>query len=237
MNSIVKNSGKYTLGLLFVAAMVLSASGQAFATPFSYGFVPITWNNGNKEMTDGLADNFSMEVEDLGSGKVGFKISSFLNNDVGGDNFSIADIYFYGGEVLDVGQGVEITSHEGVAFSSGKVAPPHLPGLRTDVPLAYAADSDAPVPHNGVKVDEWVSFLFTLGDGESLGDTLGALDAGVMFVGIHVQGFGGFSESFVTSLSSTTPTFPPSPTPVPGAVWLLGSGLLALVGLRRKFRG
>ncbi|QJB55338.1 hypothetical protein [Pseudodesulfovibrio sp. zrk46] len=26
-----------------------------------------------------------------------------------------------------------------------------------------------------------------------------------------------------------------SPTPIPGAVWLLGSGLLGLVGLRRKF--
>jgi hypothetical protein len=25
--------------------------------------------------------------------------------------------------------------------------------------------------------------------------------------------------------------------PIPGAVWLLGSGLVALVGLRKKFRG
>lgn len=29
----------------------------------------------------------------------------------------------------------------------------------------------------------------------------------------------------------------PSPVPIPGAVWLLGSGLIGLVGLRRKFQG
>ena len=27
------------------------------------------------------------------------------------------------------------------------------------------------------------------------------------------------------------------PVPIPGAVWLLGSGLFGLLGLRRKFRG
>ena len=27
------------------------------------------------------------------------------------------------------------------------------------------------------------------------------------------------------------------PVPIPGAVWLLGSGLIALVGLRRRSRG
>ena len=29
----------------------------------------------------------------------------------------------------------------------------------------------------------------------------------------------------------------PEPVPVPAAVWLLGSGLVGLIGLRRKFRG
>ncbi len=28
-----------------------------------------------------------------------------------------------------------------------------------------------------------------------------------------------------------------TPTPIPGAVWLLGTGLLGLVGLRKKFKG
>jgi hypothetical protein len=31
-------------------------------------------------------------------------------------------------------------------------------------------------------------------------------------------------------------TLQPAPVPIPGAVWLLGSGLIGLIGIRRKFR-
>jgi hypothetical protein len=31
-----------------------------------------------------------------------------------------------------------------------------------------------------------------------------------------------------------TPVLPVTPTPIPAAAWLLGSGLLGLVGMRRK---
>jgi len=233
MKPIVKRSGRYILGLLFVAAMVFGAFASASATPFPYGFVPVTWNQG--EIVAGLAYNFSMEVEDLGDGKVGFKILSFLNNDAGGETFSITDIYFYDSGILDVGQAVEVDFYGNVAFSPEKVAPKNLPGLKTDVALAYSTDSDVPIPEKGVNVDEWISFMFFLEDGKSFDDALGDLDGGELLVGIHVQSFGEFSESFVSS-PPTTPGSPPS-TPVPAAFWLLGSGLLALVGLRRKFRG
>lgn len=45
-------------------------------------------------------------------------------------------------------------------------------------------------------------------------------------------------NDFVFALSQTAPTVAPlaAPTPVPGAVWLLGSGLLGLAGFRRARR-
>jgi hypothetical protein len=47
--------------------------------------------------------------------------------------------------------------------------------------------------------------------------------------GDTAHGYGTYSY-YTTSLTS-----PVSPVPIPGAVWLLGSGLLGLMGLRRKY--
>jgi len=167
--------GKYISGLLFLAVMVFGAYASASATSYSYGFVPVTYNQG-EEIVAGLAENFSLEVEDFGDAKVGFKILSFLNDDAGGDDFSITDIYFYADDILDADHDVEIASYGNVAFSPEKVAPKDLPGLKTDIALAYSADSDVPVPQNGVNVDEWISFLFFLEDGKSIDDVLRVLD-------------------------------------------------------------
>ncbi|MDP3425996.1 MAG: hypothetical protein Q8S17_01280, partial [Humidesulfovibrio sp.] len=41
-------------------------------------------------------------------------------------------------------------------------------------------------------------------------------------------------NDFVFALSQTAPTV--APTPIPGAVWLLGSGLLGLIGFKRSRR-
>ncbi len=51
------------------------------------------------------------------------------------------------------------------------------------------------------------------------------------YAGVFVN-WGDFQLTFLSSNSNDN--F--SPVPIPGAVWLLGSGLLGLVGLRKKFR-
>jgi hypothetical protein len=43
-------------------------------------------------------------------------------------------------------------------------------------------------------------------------------------VGAHVQGLAGSTSSFISNV------------PIPSAVWLLGTGLLGLVGIRRRFK-
>jgi hypothetical protein len=51
--------------------------------------------------------------------------------------------------------------------------------------------------------------------------------------------FRSVSVSFINGVSFNTAEFNHfvSPVPLPGAVWLLGAGLIGLVGVRRKIRG
>jgi len=62
----------------------------------------------------------------------------------------------------------------------------------------------------------WVGLLFSNGDFSSNGN-LGFTSTGGATISIDNVGI-------------------PNPVPIPGAVWLLGSGLLGLVGLRRKMK-
>ncbi len=45
-----------------------------------------------------------------------------------------------------------------------------------------------------------------------------------------------YSSAKIVGISSVNP-FEPVATPIPGAVWLLGTGVLGLFGLRKKFQG
>ena len=66
----------------------------------------------------------------------------------------------------------------------------------------------------------WLAGLVVRGRGYGL--------LGDLVIGLHVQGLGrhnDFSESLINN---------PTVVPVPAAVWLFGSGLLALAGLVRR---
>lgn len=52
----------------------------------------------------------------------------------------------------------------------------------------------------------------------------------------RISGQGGVGFSFEINTVDEFYELPPSATPIPGAVWLLGSGLLGLVGLQRKYQ-
>ena len=58
------------------------------------------------------------------------------------------------------------------------------------------------------------------------------LPVGTLIMGCFDNGQFANPYEFIVAVSDTAPTHS-SPTPIPGAVWLLGSGLVGLAGFKR----
>lgn len=199
--------------LLLTAGLALAGQAQAVAV----SFFCIT---GGANCATGVAQ-FGVDVTDPGGGQVKFTFT----NDVG-DASSITDVYFDDGSLLGI---ASISSSAGVSFTQ-IASPANLPGGNNASPpfvttAGFSADSDPPTQPNGVNAaTENLMIFFDLIAGQSFADVIAELTSGELRIGIHGQGFGdGGSESFVNV-----------PIPIPPAVWLLGSGLVALIGIGRR---
>ncbi len=139
-------------------AALLAANPPAQAQVV-YGFKCITWNVAAQCAT---APQYTVEVEDLGSGLVGFK---FRNTAAVAS--SITDVYFQDGALF--GNSL-IQQSSGVSFST-PATPANLPGGGSLVPPFqttnnFSADSDNPTVANGVNASsEWVRIVFQLQNG------------------------------------------------------------------------
>jgi hypothetical protein len=104
----------------------------------------------------------------------------------------------------------------------------------------FSADSDSPVQPNGVnESDERLQIIFDLKEGQYISNVIDALTDGGLRVGIHVQGFditGPPPDYETLSESLINNNYEGAPVPIPGAIWLLGSGLIGLVGFRKKLK-
>jgi hypothetical protein len=178
-----------------------------------YSFFNITNNNAGDAAIG--ESQLSVGVEPSG-GQVEF---TFYN--IGTEASSITDVYFDDNtsQLLSI---ASITGSAGVSFSEG-ASPGNLPGgSPIGFSADFSADSDPPAQPNGVNPGENLVLAFNLSGSSSYANVLSAMNSGDMLVGIHVQGFASDgSESFVT--------------PIPPTVLLLGSSLIGLVGIRRKF--
>ena len=154
--------------------------------------------------------------------------------------YYIDGVYFYDGALLGIAQLID--ADEGVGGDpdvdfSGIASPDHLPGFDPgDYPtLVYGykvdeADADSAPSKNGIHAGETLGVLFNLKttdpDGNpyayTYNDVITEMNSGQIIVGIKAQGFGEYSESFIT-------------IPAPGAI-LLGSIGVGLVGWLRKRR-
>lgn len=210
---------KFALAAVTLGLSIITA-GSAQASPVSFQCIT---NTSAVNCATG-EDQLSMTITGPAAGQALF---TFTN--AGPYASSITDLYWESGNLLQAMLNANYTSTGTVSFSQG-ASPSNLPGWNNATPAFHAtkgltADSDTPVVANGVNPGESLGVLFSLQSGMSYTDVLTALDNGSMRVGIHVQAFStSSSESFINAQT----------VPVPTAAWLLGSGLLGLVGVARR---
>jgi hypothetical protein len=141
-------------------------------------------------------------------------------------NYFIDGVYFYDGVLLDMAEIIDADNggDAGVDFEDG-ATPGHLPGFDAGdygVALVSSADAESPGSDNGVSPGETLGVLYNLYAGSTYDDLIAGMRDGSVIIGIKAQGFGPYSESFIT-------------VPAPGAV-LLGSLGVCLVGWLRRQR-
>jgi hypothetical protein len=135
---------------------------------------------------------------------------------------SIARIYFEGGSFLSF---TEMIEGPGTSFNPSAI-PAMLPGanlLELSLLTTYEVsfDSDPSLPHNGLNPGEWLMTTFDLINNGTFQSVVNELNAGVLWIGVHVIALpDGSSESAIA-------------VPEPTMLCLLGFGVLALLRKRR----
>lgn len=146
------------------------------------------------------------------------------------DSYFIDGVYFYDGVLFGLASIIDTDTggDSGVDFED-PATPAHLPGFDPgDYPaLTYSAavgsaDAESPGPEWGISAGESLGVLFDLKTGKTYSDLIAGLNSGQVIVGVKAQGFGNYSESFIT-------------VPAPGAI-VLGSIGVGLVGWLRARR-
>ena len=129
------------------------------------------------------------------------------------------------------------------SFWSATEPPTFYGGTSTDaynagLSIDQALNSESPIPLIGPS-----SVLKSLGYAIPYEDCSNSRFVNIFYhqMGAENAGkWGFFSDTFVSKFDSFNYRWAKfdggTPVPIPGAVWLLGSGLIGIVGIRRKFR-
>lgn len=223
MKKSIKKIWKAVPVILLISLCSISAAGP------TYSFTNIT-NNNTGDAAIGEAQ-LSVELFDLGNS------AQFVFSNSGPLSCSITDVYFDDGSNSIFATMIDFSdidnSDPGVAFSP-IATPGNLPGGSAapwyfSTTAGLSADSDAPIPLNGVNPGETVGLTLTFANGANFTDLLNEMASGDLRIGLHVQGFAsGGSEAFINNGGGI------AVVPVPGALLLSGIGTLIVGVLRRR---
>ena len=221
---------KMFLGAALAAGLFGAASRTSADTITSFTEV-----QGSTGATDIAAKaQFKVSFSDNGNGTVTF---DFKN--IGSIQCTIANIYFQDGAWITTPITItNVTSGVNWQVGSTPANPPGASGFTTDLELDTSATN--PKPSNGINnfvgpsgtADE-LKLTFNYVVGKHFADLQSGVASGGLEVAFHVINYAdGGSVTFVGSGDTGTP--PPTPVPLPSAVWA-SLPLLGLVAARRKF--
>jgi len=225
--SSLKAWGIATVAVFALALHAPSAHADSLLSLTS--FVVLENNSG---VGDSLANQFRVEVSDIGGGQVQFE---FFNT--GSIESFVTDIYFEDSALLNFSDpnnnliGSNTISNVGWSWDA---APPNLPGGSSvgffTASTGGSADSDPPVSRNGIDntINEDIYFQIDLGSGWGFNDVTSSLLSGDLRLGIRVQGIGteDFSDSYITTAVV--------PLPSGAGMALAGAAVLALWGRHKR---
>ena len=215
-----------------ILLLLLSITGVAKATTTTFSFACGAVNNAANCATG--AAQFETNVTDTATGAI------FEFRNIGSGISSITDIYFDDDPlgILDILGGATLTAGAGVSFSS-PASPGAPPVGASGFDASYSADSDSPITERGINQaadntsDEWlkIEFDYTVANPlTTYAMLIAALNAGTLNIALHAQAIGTDPNETSEWLYIT----PPSPVPVPAAVWLFGTALIGFIGFSRR---
>lgn len=187
------------------------------------GFANIS---GGDTIGDSLSGYFSLDVTDAGMNTVLITLMSAVNV---GMTYFIGSVYIDDADNVLSGEATALSplnSIGNVAFAHDRKTKNFPQGnmIGFDGTDSYSA-ANGSGNAQAVQPGETLGFVF----GGSLVDVLAAFDEGTLRFGLHVQGIGQGSDSFVSDI----PT-PPAPVPLPAAGFLLLGAVGGLSFLRSR---
>ena len=226
---------------------LLGAGQSASADPITLHFDVIDRTETRQVHRD-VESQFSVVVSEVASNP-NQVLFTFLNQ--GSIRSSITDVYFQDGTLLGPAASASLTG-SGVNFSWG-AEPGDLPGGEEldpefHVTAGFSADSNTPVPQNGVNNTllgtEYLNVVFDLQSGLDFDDVAAALtrpppsttEEPSLRIGFRVQDFAdGSSAAYVNVRPPGGGGETPKPVPLPGVVWA-GLALMGGIGAKRLRR-
>ena len=201
------------LSALFLACLALAAlPGRASADTYGFGAL--------ESLYQGVADLLYVDVSNTDGGTAAtFTFTSAVSGS------EVVTSIYWDWSGLDEGASLSSptwTGSPGASFAAGSGNMPggNTVGFHADYTLDRAKGSGG-VAH-GLNAGETLSVSFVL-SGLGYDALIAALNTGDVRLGLHVQSVDLGAGSFAATAT---------PTPVPSAVWLMGTGLLGLAAFR-----